>query len=204
MAESRRPPILLLGIGNPLMGDEGAGVRVIEILMNSFDFGDDVEVVDAGTMGLGMMHLLNDREYMLVVDAVDDTGFPPGSIVRMEPDDMATTQIMHSLHDQKLSDVLAAASLSGIELEVEFVGIQVERIEQWVTDLTPEVEKALPQAVSAVLDLLAERSVTPSLRKDPTVDGGILEAIRTLTDIPEEALRPDSQSEPEIPSDSAS
>jgi hydrogenase maturation protease len=177
------------------MGDEGAGVRVIEILMNSFDFGPDVEVVDAGTMGLGMMHLLKDREYMLVVDAVDGTGFSAGSIVRMEPDDMATTQIMHSLHDQKLSDVLAAAALSGIELDVDFIGIQVERIEQWVTELTKPVEEALPQAVSAVLDVLAARGITPKLREGSSTDSEILSAIRTLSDMPEEALRPETPSD---------
>jgi len=190
MSDTSRAPILILGVGNPFMGDEGVGVRVIEILMTSFQFGDNVELVDAGTMGVGMIHLLKDREYMLVVDAVDGTGHPPGSIVRMEPEDMSTSQIMHSLHDQKLSDVLTAASLTGIELEVDFIGIQIEKIEQWVTELSEPVESSLPAATTAVLDVLAERGITPRLRDDASVEGGILEAIRRLTDIPDDALGP--------------
>jgi hydrogenase maturation protease len=190
MPSQQVAPILVLGVGNPLMGDEGIGVRVVETLMNCFDFGPRVEVVDAGTMGVGMIHLLRDRDYLLVLDAVDGTGHPPGTIVRMEPDDMATSQVMHSLHDQKLSDVLAAAKLTGIEPEVDFVGVQIERIEQWVTELTASVEQALPDAVAAVLDILSARGIRPALREDPSVEGGILEAIRRVADIPDGALEP--------------
>jgi Ni,Fe-hydrogenase maturation factor len=109
----------------------------------------------------------------------------------MEPDDMAVSQVMHSLHDQKLSDVLAAAELTGIQLDVDFVGVQIERIEQWVTELTEPVEGALPDAVTAVLDVLAARGITPRLREGASVDGGILEAIRRGAEMPPEALEPE-------------
>jgi hydrogenase maturation protease len=190
MTASDTSPILVLGIGNPLMGDEGIGIRVAEILMSSFDFGNGVEVADAGTMGVGMINVFRDRDYVLVVDAVDGTEHPPGAIVTMEPEDMAPNQVMHSLHDQKLIDVLQAASLAGIEFEIDFIGVQIDRIEQWVTELSRPLEAALPSVVAAVLDTLATRGVRPSVREGGSVEGGILEAIRRAGDMPDEALEP--------------
>ncbi|MBS3957421.1 MAG: HyaD/HybD family hydrogenase maturation endopeptidase [Clostridiales bacterium] len=177
---------LILGIGNPLMSDEGAGVRVAELLMNGFDFPDGVEVVDAGTMGLGMLNMFRDTRLIVVVDAIDRTGHPPGTVVRLTPEDLAPNQIMHSLHDIRFVDVLQAAELCGLKPDAECVGIQVGSMEQWVTELTPEVEAALPTAVDAVITILAERGVSARQRTSPaaTDDGAIISAIRTKDQMP--------------------
>ncbi len=176
--------ILVMGIGNPLMTDEGVGVRVAELLMSGYEFPDSVEVVDAGTMGLGIMNLFRDRDLVIVVDAIDNTGHPPGTVVLLSPEDLAPNQIMHSLHDTKFADVLEAARLTGIEPAAVCIGIQVGSLEQWVTELTPEVEAALPTAVSAVMEILAEHGVTPQVSDATDVDAGIIASIRTKADMP--------------------
>lgn len=175
--------ILIMGIGNPLMADEGVGVRIAEILMSEFQTPEHVEVVDAGTMGLGIMNLFRDRDFILVIDAIDNTGHPPGTVVTLSPEDLAPNQIMHSLHDVRFADVLDAARLTGMEPEAICVGIQVCRIEQWVTELTPEVEAALPTALSAVLDILADRGVTLEPGSSDSTSAGIIEAIRTKAEM---------------------
>jgi hydrogenase maturation protease len=186
MTQRHKPPILVLGIGNPLMGDEGIGIRIASVLMRGFEFPDTVELMDAGTMGIGMLGVLKDREFVLVVDAVDGTGHEPGTVVLMSPEDLAPNQIMHSLHDQKLTDVLEAAYLAGIEVNAECLGVQIARIEQWVTTLSEEVEHALPGAVEAVIDLLAERGIEALPREGRSAEGAILESIRTWSDVPDE------------------
>jgi hydrogenase maturation protease len=168
------------------MGDEGVGIRIIGILMRGFDFPASVELMDAGTMGVGMLGVLKDRQFVLVVDAVDGTGHPPGTVVLLSPEDLAPNQILHSLHDQKLVDVLEAAYVAGIEIEAECLGVQIARIEQWVTNLSPEVEQALPAAVEAVLHLLAEKGIAAQPREGLSHEGAILEAIRTWEDVPGE------------------
>lgn len=176
--------ILIIGIGNPLMTDEGVGVRVAELLMSNFRIPDGVEIVDAGTMGLGILNLFRDRDFILVVDAVDKTGHPPGTVVMLTPEDLAPNQVMHSLHDVRFTDVLDAAKLTGMEPEALCIGIQVASMEQWVTELTPAVEAALPTAIDAVLDVLAERGVTLVPESSKSTDAGIIEAIRTKKDMP--------------------
>ncbi len=177
--------ILILGIGNPLMADEGVGVRAAEILMEAYEFAPEIQVVDAGTMGLGIINLFRGVELVIVVDAVDGTGRPPGTVVTLQPEDIAPNQIMHSLHDMRFVNVLEAAELTGVRPDAICVGVQVATMQQWVTDLSPPVEAALPSVVAAVLDILADHDVFPTPSENHSIDAGILEAIRSRKKMPE-------------------
>ncbi len=193
--------ILVIGIGNPLVEDEGVGVRVAEELMTRHQFPDSVVVMDAGTMGMGMLQLFKEHDRLVVIDALDGSGEPAGTVVRMDPADLAGSQVMHSLHDVKLSDVLEAADFMGHRPDVEFVGIQVASMRELVTELTPEVERAVPEAVSTVLDLLADLGVTVGERETRSADdrgaraiadARVIRAIRTR----EEMLPDDGHEDP--------
>jgi hydrogenase maturation protease len=141
------------------MRDEGIGPRVIDMLARSYALPPHVRVVDAGTLGFAVMHLLREAGYVIVVDAVDGTEHPPGTVLRLRPEHFAPNQVLHSLHDVRLVDVLNAARLVGIDPCVECVGIQIEDIapEEFSIGLTPRVEAAVSRAVAAVLMLLEER-----------------------------------------------
>jgi len=156
--------ILVLGIGNILMKDEGVGCRVVEELQRHYEFPDNVSVVDSGTMGMVLLDLMRRHDFTLVVDGVDNTGYPPGTVVRMSPEDIASNQIMHSLHDVRFVDVLEAAKLIGLEIEGHVVGVQVEDIApvDLVIGLSDSVEEALETAIDAVLTVLAEQGIFPT------------------------------------------
>ena len=155
--------ILILGIGNILMKDEGIGCRIAEELQNRYDFPEGVDVVDSGTMGLVLLNLLREYDFVIVVDAVDGTGYPPGTVVRMSPEDIAPNQVMHSLHDARFIDVLEAAMLIGIEIEGHVIGVQVEDMDppELFIGLSNSLEDAVDTAIDAVLTVLAERGVEP-------------------------------------------
>ena len=159
MAEER---VLVMGIGNVLMKDEGVGCRIVELLYERYEFPDNVEVMDSGTMGMTIMNNLRDRDFVLVIDAMDGTGHPPGTVVRLSPEDIAPNQVMHSLHDIRFSDVLEAAAMVGIEPEAHCVGVQVEDMApiELTIGLTEPVEAALDTAVDCVLTVLAERGIS--------------------------------------------
>jgi len=174
-----------MGIGNPLMGDEGVGPRVVELLRSTYSFPDSVEVVDAGTMGFTILNLLQGVDLVIVVDAVDGSGHEPGTVLALAPEDMAPNQIMHSLHDARLVDVLDAARLMGLEPEVTCIGVQIERIVHWELELTPVVEAAIPFAASAVVDILAARGVQLAPHEGPRDErASVLEALRTKSAMP--------------------
>jgi hydrogenase maturation protease len=176
--------ITVMGLGNPLMRDEGVGVRVAEVLMESFDFPDNVTVLDAGTMGMSILNLFQDADYMLVVDAIDGTGEEPGTVVRMDPADIAPNQVLHSLHDIRFVDVLQAAELMGSPVVGECIAVQVQDMSEMSIGLTPAVEGAVPAAVAAVLVVLAEHGVVGTPREGANVDAQVLAALRSFQEMP--------------------
>lgn len=173
--------ILVMGIGNPLVKDEGVGVRIIEEMMRTLSFPDNVTLMDAGTMGMGILHLFRECDYLLIVDAIDGTGEAPGTVVRLSPEDFAPNQVLHSLHDLRFVDVLQAAELMGTRPEADCVGVQVLDMNGVGIGLTPDVEAAIPRAVDAVLTVLGERGIGAVPLEGTSADGDLLESLRDGT-----------------------
>ena len=145
---------MILGLGNPLLGDEGIGVRVVAEF-KGLGLPDGVTVIEGGTTGLGLIGLMEGYQRVIIVDAAD-MGQPPGRVVRFTPSEVQfkTAETPLSLHQIGLGEVLALAeALEVAPAEVIIIGIQPGRIEG-VVGLSPEVEGAIPQIVRMVLDEL--------------------------------------------------
>ena len=146
---------LIIGLGNPLLGDEGIGFRVVEEL-SRLELPDGVEVAEGGTAGVALLPLLERYQRVIIVDAAD-MGHAPGCVVRFTPSEVRfkRTGVHLSLHQIGLPDVLALAEALDVSLaEVIIIGVQPGLIEQG-TGLSPEVEEAVPQAIRLVRDELA-------------------------------------------------
>jgi hydrogenase maturation protease len=155
--------VLILGLGNPLLGDEGIGVRVVEEL-KGLKLPDGVTVVEGGTAGLGLIGLMEGYQRVLIVDAAD-MGHPPGRVVRFTPLEaqFKTAEAPLSLHQIGLGEVLALAeALEVAPAELVIIGIQPSRIEGGV-GLSPEVQGAIPQIIRIILDELDATGISPAL-----------------------------------------
>ena len=143
--------VLILGLGNSLLGDEGIGVRVVEE-MRQLELPNGVSIVEGGTRGLGLIGLMDGYQRVIVVDAAD-MGRPPGHVVRFTPSEVEfkTVEGPLSLHQIGLGEVLALAkALESAPAELVIIGVQPSRIEAGV-GLSPEVEGTIPQIVRMVL-----------------------------------------------------
>jgi len=146
--------VLILGLGNPLLGDEGVGVRVVEAL-KALALPEGVAVVEGGTAGLGLIALMEGYQRVIVVDAAD-MGYPPGSVQRFAPAEVEFERVEGplSLHQVGLAEVLALAeALQVAPAGLVIVGIQPGCLEG-VDKLSAAVESAVPQAVELILDEL--------------------------------------------------
>jgi hydrogenase maturation protease len=146
--------ILILGIGNVLLTDEGIGVRALKELERKFTFPANVELLDGGTAGIELLRHIRKRDYLIIIDAMK-CDQEPGTVVRVEGDDVpAAFRTRISPHQLGLSDLLAAAMLTD-ELPKNLVlfGVEPESIDIGL-DLTETVEANVDKLIGAVADEL--------------------------------------------------
>ncbi|WP_455205980.1 HyaD/HybD family hydrogenase maturation endopeptidase [Kaarinaea lacus] len=157
-------PVLVLGLGNILLQDEGIGVRVVEQLQRDYHMPDDVEVLDGGTAGMALYEHIIDRQHLLVVDAVK-TGRPPGTLVTLSGEQVpAFFRNKVSPHQLALSDILAALKISGTQLpELTVVGIEPLNLETGL-DLSTAVTEKIPALIDEVVQQLTSLGFAPKLK----------------------------------------
>ncbi len=143
--------ILLMGVGNILLQDEGLGVRALQRLLADYRLPGEVLAVDGGTLGLDLLPYLQDATDALIVDAVE-TGGPAGTLARLEGDEIAAALALKtSIHQVGLQEVLAVSRLQGSTPgRLVIWGMQPAALD-WGTGLSPAVTANLPALVEAVV-----------------------------------------------------
>ncbi|KML68574.1 HyaD/HybD family hydrogenase maturation endopeptidase [Pectobacterium peruviense] len=157
--------ILVLGIGNLLLGDEAVGVRIIEALEQRYRLPEHVEVLDGGTSGMELMDVMANRDHLIVADAVLADS-PPGSVVELHDEEIPaffTRKV--SPHQLGLSDVLMALRLTEeFPRRLTLVGVVPASLEPGI-GLTALVSRAIEPALAQVLAALQSSGVVAELRE---------------------------------------
>jgi len=147
--------VLVLGVGNPIMGDDGVGQRLLEALAARTPALDGVEFIDAGTLGLMLLPRVERCSALLALDAAQfDAG--PGEVRVLEGDafDGFLKAARSSVHELGLRDLVDAARLTGsLPQRRALVGVQPAQV-GWGTSLSSPVEAAVPAAVQAARQVL--------------------------------------------------
>lgn len=149
-----RTPILVLGIGNILLRDEGIGVRVIEALGQQ-QLPAQVELVDGGTAGADLLDILSDRQIVIIVDAaVFDA--PPGTLIKFSSNDLLSPQqTALSLHDLDIVQTLTMTHLLKCPpAKVIFLGIVPETIEPGL-ELSQTLQQKLTYYIQTIFQELS-------------------------------------------------
>ncbi len=157
----RETNVLVLGVGNLLMQDEGIGVHVVHRLEREYRFPEGVQVLDGGTSGMELMEPIANSRYLIVVDAVKN-GCPAGTLIRLTGAEVPTFfNNRLSPHQLALSDVLAALRLTGEEPErVTIIGIEPETIELG-TELSPALVGEVGALIREVVTELSSMGYPP-------------------------------------------
>lgn len=147
--------ILILGVGNILYTDEGVGVRAVERLIETYDFSDNVTLMDGGNLGMRLMQPLMESDYAIVLDAVLG-GDVPGSVYRLTGDDLRKSlAFKDSMHQSDLVDTLIYCELIGKRPETVVVGMEPFDYETMAVELSPTVAERLPLMLDVALKELA-------------------------------------------------
>jgi hydrogenase maturation protease len=129
--QTSQKDVVVIGLGNVLLSDEGIGVHLVRRLSNQRDKFHLVDFVDAGSAGMNLLHLIANRKKAVIIDCAK-MGSKPGTIRRFAPDEVQSVkQLSHySLHEADILKVIALSKQLGeCPAEVVFFGIEPESIE---------------------------------------------------------------------------
>jgi hydrogenase maturation protease len=156
---------LVLGLGNPILTDDGVGVRVARAVAARLQR-DDVAVAEASIGGLRLLDTIVGYDRVIILDAIQTQDGKPGDIHRVHPNDLRASMHSGSTHDLSLPGALALGR--GIDMilpedeAIVIIAVEVEDVLTFGEVCTPAVAASIPHAVEAVLAELEAREVSSS------------------------------------------
>ena len=143
---------LILGIGNTVLSDDGVGCRVVQRLKKRLQGMSEITVKETAVSGLSLLDELTGYERLIIVDAIKTKSGKPGVVYKLSPSDFKTGR-MAIIHDLGLVSTLELGRKLEMDMpgEVIIFAIEAKDMATFSEKLSPEVEKAIPQAVEMVL-----------------------------------------------------
>ncbi|MBO4300355.1 MAG: HyaD/HybD family hydrogenase maturation endopeptidase, partial [Desulfovibrio sp.] len=155
--------ILILGVGNELLADEGFGVRALEYLKEHYIWPERVRHMDGGTLGAMLMTELMECDLVIVLDVVDGHK-EPGTLYLLEGDALRQSlSFKNSMHQLDLPDTLLTCRLAGHPVEAMVFGMQPFDIQSTQYGLTASAQKKLPEFCHKVVETLRMKGIVEAL-----------------------------------------
>jgi len=145
--------LLVLGIGNVLMGDEGVGVHVVRHLEKS-EFPDSVELLDGGTGSFLLLDPMQRARKVILIDATLDD-IRPGAVRRLTPRFSADYPRTLAAHDIGLKDLLDTFYLLGHSVDVVLFAVSIAPLRELGLEMSPDVAARVPQIAALVREEIA-------------------------------------------------
>ncbi|MGE0589099.1 MAG: hydrogenase maturation protease [Cyclobacteriaceae bacterium] len=152
-------PVIILGVGNYLMGDEGLGVHFAKLLEQE-NLPDGVTVIDGGSGGFKLMEFIDQEASIIMIDATLDNN-PPGSIRMIEPRFASDFPKAMSTHEIGIKDLVESLMLLDRMPKIYLFIVSIGDIQPLSIELSPKVRECLPELKKQVLDLVAMLAPMP-------------------------------------------
>ncbi len=147
---------LVLGLGNPILSDDGVGIRVVQELESNLDH-EDVTVMEASIVGLDFLDLLAPYDRAIIIDAIQTREGKVGQVYRLEPEAFVATQHASSPHDVNFATALELGKRLGLPLpqQITIFAIEVQDVTTFSERCTPEVMAAIPKCARMIIQELS-------------------------------------------------
>ncbi|CAN2040711.1 hydrogenase maturation protease [Candidatus Magnetomoraceae bacterium gMMP-15] len=162
--------IAVLGIGNILKKDDGIGIKAVKYLETYFEFSPEVILIDGGTVGMGLSNMLVDLDFLIVIDAINAKG-RAGEINLFNGEEFQEVSAILSLSPHQITflDLIMALNFeSRAPKEWHLIGIIPECTEHGI-GFSPALENAFERIIDNVLNMLAEKGISATKRKESFV-----------------------------------
>lgn len=144
--------ILVLGIGNYLMGDEGIGVQFVKNLDTS-KFPENISFLDGGTGGFSLVPYIESHQHVIIIDATMD-GKEEGTITLLTPKFSDDFPVSLSGHNFGLKDMMDILTFVDKMPKIYLFTVTISKMEPMFLELSPKVEAAIPKVTDMVLELV--------------------------------------------------
>ena len=158
------PEITVLGVGNIVLRDEGFGVRVVEALQEKYEWPENVQLLDGGTLGMELLRFVSGTKKLLVIDAV--AGDTPGKVYRFSGDGVSNHfNEKLSAHEIGIQDVLTVFKFGGHKMpETVVIGAVPENLDAGM-ELSNTLAARVPELCDMAVKELSDWGVKPQPRK---------------------------------------
>lgn len=151
--------VLILGVGNVLLGDEGFGVHAMRYLAERYHWPDSVRLIDGATLGLMLMGELMDCDVAVILD-IATAGNPPGTFYEGDADALGKSLTLpQSMHQTGIKDVLISCELAGYAPEALLFCMEPYNYQIIRAGLTEEASARLPEFCRMVVERLREKGI---------------------------------------------
>jgi hydrogenase maturation protease len=159
---------LIVGLGNPILGDDGIGWRVAQRLYDAGNLPPGVDVIFLAVGGISLMESLVGYERAIIIDAITTHQVPVGTVRSFLLEDLANPAAGHlsSVHDTSLQNAMQIGRDLELQLpdEIVVISIEAKKIYDFSEELSPEVSSAIPEAIRVAQELLSS-SYLPDSRE---------------------------------------
>ncbi|WP_052501349.1 HyaD/HybD family hydrogenase maturation endopeptidase [Thiomicrospira microaerophila] len=165
---SRQAKVAVLGLGNVLFKDEGLGVYAMQYLQRNFKFSTELDFVDGGTLGMGLLDYFHDYRQLLILDSLSTQPTRPGWVYRLPLSALQNLgQYRKTAHEIELLQALDMARLLSLNVTLEVVAMTPEDIETVAFDLSEPVQNAMPLMAKTACEVLADWGVQARAVESP-------------------------------------
>ncbi|MFW5902231.1 MAG: HyaD/HybD family hydrogenase maturation endopeptidase [Thermodesulfobacteriota bacterium] len=153
------PHVMIMGVGNILLTDEGFGIRVMQELDRRYEFAPNVSVIDGGVLGLSLLGVIAEADYLIVIDAVRNRG-NPGDFHRLAGDAIPErVRAKNSLHQIDFLETLTLCQALDHVPETLILGAEPADTESLGVELTPTLQARMEPMIEMVLEELKQLNV---------------------------------------------
>lgn len=157
MKKKENSKILILGLGNVLLQDEGIGVHTLREL-EKLKWPENIDLLDGGTGGFVLLSLFNDYEQFIIIDATLSNN-PPGTIKIIEPKFAKDFPRSLSTHELGLKDLIESAQLLNKMPKIYLIVVNINPKQEMNIELTADIKKTIPKIVEAVKNVVRQINI---------------------------------------------
>ena len=159
--EEIKMKIALIGLGNPIVGDDGVGIKVVDFIQETLSLPTSVEVIgDVSVGGIGLVELFKGYDKIILVDSIQTGNYPKGTVVLLKPEDFTSALHVSDFHNMDFFTALEFCNKvhDDIPEDIIILGIEIINVLEFSDELSKELKSKFDEIVKQVYNVILQET----------------------------------------------